>query len=201
MGISGGEIKRTSIPYEILVDLLLLLLHEHTSVLKSTSANRLLQILQGLAEKAILFTRYLEVKYKTLLEPKELLIHRNNKASEHLQERKAEMYHLSAYYICSTLCDMVANVLFMIIIHFMDGFNSTIPCFFLSLLNVVTIKVKLRTDSSLPFFLQSERSLDLGRIQAAEELFGATVLDIRGAKIVASLLLTLSLLSEGHHDS
>jgi len=49
-GISGGERKGTSIGYEILVDPSLLLLDEPTSGLDSTSANRLLQILQGLAK-------------------------------------------------------------------------------------------------------------------------------------------------------
>ncbi|GAB2283510.1 hypothetical protein Dimus_018017 [Dionaea muscipula] len=50
-GISGGERKRTSIGYEILVDPSLLLLDEPTSGLDSTSANRLLQILQGIAKR------------------------------------------------------------------------------------------------------------------------------------------------------
>ncbi|KAM7279657.1 hypothetical protein ACFE04_006791 [Oxalis oulophora] len=48
-GISGGERKRTSIGYEILVDPSLLLLDEPTSGLDSTSANRLLLVLQGVA--------------------------------------------------------------------------------------------------------------------------------------------------------
>ncbi|KAK1397153.1 ABC transporter domain-containing protein [Heracleum sosnowskyi] len=49
-GISGGERKRTSIGYEILVDPSLLLLDEPTSGLDSTSANRLLLILQDVAK-------------------------------------------------------------------------------------------------------------------------------------------------------
>ncbi|CAI0378405.1 unnamed protein product [Linum tenue] len=49
-GISGGERKRTSIGHEILVDPSLLLLDEPTSGLDSTSANRLLHILQGIAK-------------------------------------------------------------------------------------------------------------------------------------------------------
>jgi len=48
--ISGGERKRTSIGYEILVDPSLLLLDEPTSGLDSTAANRLLLTLQGLAK-------------------------------------------------------------------------------------------------------------------------------------------------------
>ncbi|KAI0502461.1 hypothetical protein KFK09_017414 [Dendrobium nobile] len=49
-GISGGERKRTSIGYEILVDPSLLFLDEPTSGLDSASANKLLRVLQSLAK-------------------------------------------------------------------------------------------------------------------------------------------------------
>ncbi|KAH7564963.1 hypothetical protein JRO89_XS09G0093000 [Xanthoceras sorbifolium] len=42
-----------------------------------------------------------------------------------VKERKADMYRLSVYYACSTLCDMVAHVFyptfFMVILYFMAG--------------------------------------------------------------------------------
>lgn len=75
-GISGGERKRTSIGYEILVDPSLLLLDEPTSGLDSTSANRLLRILQSIAM----------VKYLCLLS--ELLVvvpNKNHFSLSHLQ--------------------------------------------------------------------------------------------------------------------
>ncbi|KAL7249044.1 hypothetical protein ACSBR1_011246 [Camellia fascicularis] len=366
-GISGGERKRTSIGYEILVDPSLLLLDEPTSGLDSTSANRLLQILQGIAkagrtiittihqpssrmfhmfDKVLLISegypvyygkaresieyfsslrfipdiamnpaeflldlatgqvndirvpedlhasrgttdservviKYLQLKYKTLLEPKEKQEnHRTIEASEQLQlavqvrkdwtitwweqftilakrtfrerwrdyldklrlvqalgvavllgllwwksniateaklrdqiglmfyicifwtsssifgavyvfpfeklylvkERKADMYRLSVYYVCSTLCDMVAHVfyptLFMAILYFMAGFKRTISCFFMTLFAILLIAVTS---------------------QGAGEMFGAAVLSIRRAGMIASLVLMIFLLTGGYY--
>ncbi|KAL2483688.1 ABC transporter G family member 26 [Forsythia ovata] len=366
-GISGGERKRTSIGYEILVDPSLLFLDEPTSGLDSTSATRLLQILQGLAKagRTIITTihqpssrmfhmfdrvllisegypvyygkaresmeyfsslrfvpeiamnpaeflldlatgqvnditvpeellaskgtaecerviiRYLQHKYKVELEPKEKQEnHQISKASERLQlaiqvkkdwtltwweqfrilckrtfkerwrdyfdqlrlvqalgvavllgllwwksntkteaqlrdqigllfyicifwtsssifgavyvfpfekiylvkERKTDMYRLSVYYVSSTLCDMVAHVLypmfFMCILYFMSGFKRTVECFFMTLAAILLITITS---------------------QGAGELFGAAVMSIKRAGMIASLILMLFLLTGGYY--
>ncbi|KAK1274141.1 ABC transporter G family member 26 [Acorus gramineus] len=366
-GISGGERKRTSIGYEILVDPSLLLLDEPTSGLDSTSANKLLQILQKIArggrtvimtihqpssrmfhmfDKLLLIAeghplyhgkardclayfsslgfvaeiamnpaeflldlatghvndisvpeglggrqdaqeherdviKYLQWKYETELEPKEKEeIHQSRKASRQLQmavqvkkdwtlswmeqfiilakrtyrerwrdyfdvlrliqaigvavllgllwwksksateaqlrdqvgllfyicifwtstsifgavyvfpfekvylvkERKADMYKLSAYYVCSTLCDMVAHILypsiFMAILYFMADFHRTLSCFFMTLFAVLLIVVTG---------------------QGAGELFGSAILSIKRAGLVASMFVMLILLIGGYY--
>ncbi|XP_068641012.1 ABC transporter G family member 26-like [Aristolochia californica] len=366
-GISGGERKRTSIGYEILVDPSMLLLDEPTSGLDSTAANRLLQILQGLAksgrtvittihqpssrmfhmfDKLLLISegcplyygkaresleyfsqlrfapelamnpaeflldlaagqvtnisvpeeltvpkaaedyerdviQYLQGKYKDHIEPHEKEVnHRSSKAPAHLQiaaqvkkcwtmswldqfmilakrtfkercrdyldilrimqtlgvavllgllwwkskvgteaqlrdqvglmyyicifwtstsffgavyvfpleciylikEKKADMYRLSAYYLSSTLCDMVAHIsyptLFMTIVYFMADFRRTISCFFLTLFAVLLIVITT---------------------QGAGELFGAAVMSIKRAGMIASIVLMLVLLTGGYY--
>ncbi|KAK6934636.1 ABC-2 type transporter, partial [Dillenia turbinata] len=365
-GVSGGERKRTSIGYEILVDPSLLLLDEPTSGLDSTSASKLLQILQGVAkagrtiittihqpssrmfhmfDKLLLISdgypvyygkageameyfsslrfvpeiamnpaeflldlatgqvtdisipeslhaaqgtndsekviiKYLQLKYKNELEVKEKEANQATKTEEHLQlaiqvkkdwtnswfeqfmilakrtyrercrdyfdkvrlvqavgvavllgllwwkskmgneaqlrdqigllfyicifwssssifgavyvfpfekaylikERKADMYRLSAYYVCSTLCDMVAHVFyptfFMSIVYFMAGFKRTVSCFFLTLSVILLIAITS---------------------QGAGELFGAAVMSIKRAGMIASLILMLFLLTGGYY--
>ncbi|XP_065862729.1 ABC transporter G family member 26 [Euphorbia lathyris] len=99
-----------------------------------------------------------------------------------VKERKADMYRLSVYYACSTLCDMVAHVayptLFMIILYFMAGFKRTLPCFFFTLFTILLIAVTS---------------------QGAGELFGAASFSIKRAGMFASLILMLFLLTGGYY--
>ncbi|XP_043691070.1 ABC transporter G family member 26 [Telopea speciosissima] len=99
-----------------------------------------------------------------------------------VKERKADMYRLSVYYVCSTLCDMVAHIvyptLFMLILYFMAGFKRTIPCFFLTLFAILLVAITS---------------------QGAGELFGAAVLSIKRAGMIASLVLMLFLLTGGYY--
>ncbi|XP_027337454.1 ABC transporter G family member 26-like [Abrus precatorius] len=99
-----------------------------------------------------------------------------------IKERKADMYRLSVYYACSTLCDMVAHVfyptIFMVILYFMAGFKRTVACFFLTLFTILLIAITS---------------------QGAGELFGAAVMSIKSAGMTASLILMLFLLTGGYY--
>nr|XP_043620925.1 ABC transporter G family member 26 [Erigeron canadensis] len=99
-----------------------------------------------------------------------------------VKERKADMYRLSAYYACSTLCDMIAHItyptVFMSILYFMVGFKKTLECFIMTLSAILLIAVTS---------------------QGAGEMFGAAVMSIRRAGMVASLILMLFLLTGGYY--
>ncbi|XP_078439654.1 ABC-2 type transporter family protein [Wolffia australiana] len=99
-----------------------------------------------------------------------------------VKERQADMYRLSVYYVCSTLCDMVAHVfyptIFMIITYFMADLKRTAPCFF-SMLGAVLLVVITS--------------------QGAGELFGAAVLSVKRAGLMASLVLMLFILTGGFY--
>ncbi|PSR95277.1 ABC transporter G family member 26 like [Actinidia chinensis var. chinensis] len=99
-----------------------------------------------------------------------------------VKERKADMYRLSVYYMCSTLCDMVAHVFypsfFMGILYFMAGFKRTVSCFFMTLSAILLIAITS---------------------QCAGELFGAAVLSTKRAGMIASLVLMLFLLTGGYY--
>lgn len=62
-----------------------------------------------------------------------------------VKERKADMYRLSVFYVCSTLCDMIAHVLyptfFMLIIYFMAGFKRSFSCFFFTQVSVILVAI------------------------------------------------------------
>ncbi|KAL8208959.1 hypothetical protein R6Q57_008371 [Mikania cordata] len=99
-----------------------------------------------------------------------------------VKERKADMYRLSAYYVCSTLCDMIAHItyptVFMSILYFMVGFKKTIQCFLMTLSVILLIAVTS---------------------QGAGEMFGAAVMSIRRAGMFASLILMMFLLTGGYY--
>ncbi|KAK9689558.1 hypothetical protein RND81_09G066900 [Saponaria officinalis] len=99
-----------------------------------------------------------------------------------VKERKADMYRLSVYYVCSTLSDMLAHILyptcFMAIIYFMADFKRTAECFFLTLFATLLIAITS---------------------QGAGELFGAAVLSIKRSGMIASLILMLFLLTGGYY--
>eukprot|EP01018_Ginkgo_biloba_P037625 Gb_00289 [translate_table: standard] len=99
-----------------------------------------------------------------------------------VKERTADMYRLSVYYICSTLCDMVAHLLypiiFMSILYFMAGFHRTASSFLLTLLSVLLIVITG---------------------QGAGEFFGAAILSIKRVGTVASLVVMLFLLTGGYY--
>lgn len=129
-----------------------------------------------------------------------------------VKERKADMYRLSVYYVCSTLSDMVAHLLyptcFMCILYFMAGFKRTVECFFLTLSSIlliaVTSQVYYTIHSFLHLFLHSSLSIFFNlliccEIQGAGELFGAAVMSIKRAGMIASLILMLFLLTGGYY--
>ncbi|GLJ50355.1 hypothetical protein SUGI_1072920 [Cryptomeria japonica] len=99
-----------------------------------------------------------------------------------VKERRADMYRLSAYYLCSTLCDMMAHLLypiiFMSILYFMAGFKRTVSSFLLTLLAVLLIVITG---------------------QGAGEFFGAAILSIKRVGTVASLMLLVFLLTGGYY--
>lgn len=121
-----------------------------------------------------------------------------------VKERKADMYRLSVYYACSTLCDMLAHVLyptsFMIILYFMAGFKRTVSCFFLTLGAVLLIAVTSQVNQvRILTVAMLELTGFRSSIQGAGELFGAAVLNIKSAGMVVSLLLMLFLLTGGYY--
>ncbi|XP_047182823.1 ABC transporter G family member 26-like [Vigna umbellata] len=99
-----------------------------------------------------------------------------------VKENKADMYRLSVYYACSTLCDMVATVFyptfFMLILYFMAGFNRAVASFFLTLLTILLIAITS---------------------QGAGEMFGAAIMSVKRAGTAATLLLMLFLLTGGYY--
>lgn len=71
------------------------------------------------------------------------------------------MYRLSVYYACSTMCDMIAHVLyptlFMTILYFMAGFNQTAECYFMTLAAVLLVAITSQVSQHYSKFFLTPR--------------------------------------------
>ncbi|CAM6083907.1 unnamed protein product [Calypogeia fissa] len=98
------------------------------------------------------------------------------------KERVAGMYRLSAYFVSSTLCDLVAELihptLFIAIVYFMTGLKSDFLTYVLTLLSLYTIVITA---------------------QAFGEFFGAATLDVKGVGVVSSMIMLIFLLAGGFY--
>ncbi|URD72647.1 ABC-2 type transporter [Musa troglodytarum] len=70
-----------------------------------------------------------------------------------VKERKADMYRLSVYYVSSTLCDMIINIvhpiIFMVILYFMVDLRRTMPCFLLTSFAIMLIVITSQVSMSV----------------------------------------------------
>ncbi|KAL8142157.1 hypothetical protein V2J09_015189 [Rumex salicifolius] len=114
-----------------------------------------------------------------------------------VKEKKADMYRLSVYYACSTLCDMMAHILYptilVSIVYFMAGFKRTISSYFLTLFSILLVAITSQVSH------YQLLCISVFTFKGAGELFGAAVLSIKRAGTVASLVLMLFLLTGGYY--
>ncbi|CAM6081620.1 unnamed protein product [Calypogeia fissa] len=98
------------------------------------------------------------------------------------KERVADMYRLSAYFVSSTLCDLLAELihptLFIAIVYFMTDLKSDFLTYVLTLLSLYTIVITA---------------------QAFGEFFGAATLDVKGVGVVSSMIMLIFLLAGGFY--
>lgn len=99
-----------------------------------------------------------------------------------VKEREADMYRLSAYYISSTFLDVLAQIIypvvFMGILYFMADLNRSPYRFFLTVITVLLVSVTSR---------------------GAGELFGAAILCVKRAGLMASIVFMIFLLTGGYY--
>ncbi|CAK9231345.1 unnamed protein product [Sphagnum troendelagicum] len=98
------------------------------------------------------------------------------------KERAADMYRLSAYYMSSTVCDCLAELvfptIFLVILYFMASLRASVGAFFLTLLATFLIGITG---------------------QGFGEMFGAATLSLKTAGIIASMFLLVFLLAGGYY--
>ncbi|XP_024388362.1 ABC transporter G family member 26 [Physcomitrium patens] len=98
------------------------------------------------------------------------------------KERAADMYRLSAYYLSSTICDGLAELiyptLFIGILYFMAGLRKSLEAFLYTLLATFLIGITA---------------------QGFGEMFGAATLSLKSAGVIASIFLLIFLLAGGYY--
>ncbi|CAM6121270.1 unnamed protein product [Calypogeia fissa] len=92
------------------------------------------------------------------------------------------MYRLSAYFVSSTLCDLVAELihptLFISIVYFMTGLKSDFLTYLLTLLSIYAIVITA---------------------QAFGEFFGAATLSVKAVGVVSNMTMLVFLLAGGYY--
>ncbi|KAH9556799.1 hypothetical protein CY35_07G049200 [Sphagnum magellanicum] len=119
------------------------------------------------------------------------------------KERAADMYRLSAYYMSSTVCDCLAELvfptIFLVILYFMASLRASVGAFFLTLLATFLIGITGQALNSSPNpsplqpFQNSITCIGFG------EMFGAATLSLKTAGIIASMFLLVFLLAGGYY--
>ncbi|OAE27713.1 hypothetical protein AXG93_4193s1130 [Marchantia polymorpha subsp. ruderalis] len=98
------------------------------------------------------------------------------------KERAADMYRLSAYFVSSTICDLLAELvhptMFVPLVYFMAGLKSDISTFIFTLLSVYLIAITA---------------------QAFGEFFGALTLNIKRVGIISAMIMLIFLLAGGYY--
>ncbi|KAL3693667.1 hypothetical protein R1sor_007318 [Riccia sorocarpa] len=98
------------------------------------------------------------------------------------KERAADMYRLSAYFLSSTFCDLLAELvhptIFMPLVYFTVGLKGDVSAFILTMLSIYLIVVTA---------------------QAFGEFFGAVTLNFKTVGIASAMIMLIFLLAGGYY--